>query len=193
MMMPTLAPFWFAEQLHHRDLVAVGQVKPHSVHDQPIPQAIFLEELFYRTSNPKDSVFALHEIIPDLANVEPDYSSTPGQIFSAATEAILRTTPAGLKELRQWLHPQASPQLPSWVFDFTHCRFRFNENGHKRWHNQEVMILSDAAAGSSFHVVRCNKTSIHVAGFVFDEILDISGSPDRTELPQRRWRTQVRS
>jgi len=154
-------------------------------------QSHFLLNSFYRTSDPRDAVFALREIIPGLANVELDYSRTPEHIFSIATESLLRETHGGLRELRQWFHPQASPQLPSWVFDFTHCSIDINENGHESFIDHATIKTSDASAGSLFRVVRCNKTSIHVPGFVFDNILDISCSTYPTVRSDQRWAYQL--
>jgi hypothetical protein len=77
-----------------------------------------------------------------------------------------------------WFYPQASPQLPSWVFDFTHGNAHIDENGRKSFVNTIINSVSDASAGSGLRLGRCDGTSIHVAGFAFDEILDISRLPD---------------
>jgi hypothetical protein len=154
-------------------------------------QASYLQNAFYRTSDPRDSVFALREIIPVLANVEPDYSCTPEHIFSIATEALLRNSTDGLRELRQWFHPQASPQLPSWVFDFTHCNMDVDENGGKLFLSGEILANSDASIGSLFRVAHCNLTSIHVAGFIFDEVLGTSRCIHLAKRPDLRWTDQL--
>lgn len=146
-----------------------------------------LQNTFYRTSDPRDAVFALRGMIPGLAVLELDYASTPEHVFSIATEALLRSVDDGLRKLPQWFHPQGSPQLPSWVFDFTHCNLDVNENGHENLLNKALIQGSDASAGSSMRVAQCNRTSIHVAGFIFDEILDIGRYTDGTKQPDLRW------
>jgi hypothetical protein len=136
-------------------------------------------------------VFALREITPRLANVKLDYSSTPERVSSIATEALLRNDHRGLRGLQQWFQPQASSQLPSWVFDFTHVNIAFNENGETPALDHEIVLDSDASAGSFLRVAQCNMTSIHVAGFIVDEILDISPPIDHTERQDTRWLTQT--
>jgi hypothetical protein len=165
---------------------AAGSSRSSLASSSPIPRTDFLRDSFYRTSDPKDSVFVLRDIIPEFANLEPDYASTPEQIFSVATETLLRNASDGLRGLQQRFHPQASPQLPSWIFDFTHCNSVSDENGHERFILRRHVNIADASAGSTFHVAACNKTSIHVAGFVFDRILDIGHSMDHTEQPDLR-------
>lgn len=93
--------------------------------------------------------------------------------------------------MRQWFHPQASSQLPSWVFDFTHCNVDVNENGHESRMNLLMDAESDASAKSSFRIVRCNRTSVHVAGFIFDESLDIGDPIDSLVHPVVRAMKQV--
>jgi hypothetical protein len=149
-------------------------------------QARFLQDTFYLTSDPRDSVFALREIIPSLDKVRLDYAETPEYVFSAATEIMLRTTRAGLRELHKWYHPQTSPQPPSWVFDFTHCSIDIDENGTRPWVSRTLIAEFDASAGSFVRVSHCTRASIHVAGFLFDEILDISLPVDNTLQPHLR-------
>jgi hypothetical protein len=158
---------------------------------KPSLQASYLQNAFYRTSDPRDSVFALREIIPVLANVEPDYSCTPEHIFSIATEALLRNSADGLRDLQQWFHPQASPHLPSWVFDFTHCNMDVDENGGKPFLSREIFADSDASIGSLFRVAHCNRTLIHVPGFIFDEILETSRCSHLAKRPDLSWTDEV--
>jgi hypothetical protein len=134
-------------------------------------------------------VFALREIIPSLDKVRLGYTETPEYVFSVATEIMLRTTRAGLRELHKWYHPQASPQLPSWVFDFTHCSIDIDENGTRPWVSRTLIAKFDASAGSFVRVSQCTRASIHVAGFLFDEILDISLPVDNTLQPHLRSMT----
>ena len=192
LMAAAFMPFAFAEEAFDRKNAAIGQL---SIGDdernttipargsskiQAIYQSDFFLNTFYRTSNPRDSVFALLDIVPGLANVKLDYDSTPEHIFSVATEALLRNNRDGLRDLPQWLHPQASSQLPSWVFDFTHCNNAVDENGNKKIFSDVAVSEFDASVGSLFSVVCCNSVSIHVNGFIYDEILDIS---ERTRPP----------
>jgi hypothetical protein len=181
----TFAPFAFAEENFIKEIVDHIKKRPSAdnkldyIHrDLPgIFQSEFFQKTFYRTSNPQDAVFALREIIPALAGVELNYESTPEHTFTVATERLLRNTHDGLRRLPFWFHPQASPQLPSWVFDFTHCNSRVDENGHKAF---LPIHKFEASAGSSFRVVHCDEKSMHVDGFIFDEILDVSRSFNRT-------------
>jgi hypothetical protein len=122
-----------------------------------------------------------------MSDIDLDYSITPEHIFSIATEVLLRDTRDGLRELRQWFRPQLSPQLPSWVFDFTHCNNLVNENGYASFLSFRILRQSDASVGSFFRVVHCNGTSMNVAGFNFHEILNISGAIDRTRNQNYRW------
>jgi hypothetical protein len=191
----TFAPFAFAEEIFIKEMLERIKKRPDA-DDKPgltypdLPnffRAEFFNNTFYRTSNPQDAVFVLSEVIPALADVELNYANTPEHIFAMATESILRNAHEGLRDLRQWFHPQASCQLPSWVFDFTHCNLDVDENGRESFVPHKTISESDASAGSFFRVVNCNGTSIHVAGFVFDEILYISHSVDDTIQPRLRF------
>jgi hypothetical protein len=203
-MIDVFVPFAFAEQ---RSWTDGANTEDHSKHranadeytgqtvrpfnDIGIFKAYFFQKVLYRTSDPRDSVFALRKIIPELANMKPNYSSTPERIFTIATETYLRNTRGGLGDLHQWFHPQASSQLPSWVFDFTHCNVDVNENGGTVFLKLQTIRESDASAGSPFRVAHCNGISMHVTGFVFDEILDITGFIDYSLRPGNRWMAQV--
>jgi len=204
----TFAPFAFAEEIYAMSMAVEERVRQLSdaekesgvtvsansdLTSDDLHQAHFLRNTFYRTSDPRDSVFALREIIPGLANVELNYASTPEHVFSVATIAFLRNAHDGLRELHQWFRPQASPHLPSWVFDFTHCNSVLDENGHNSFVRGDAISMSDASAGAPFCVAACDGKSIHVDGFVFDEILDISCSIDRTVEPSSRWLHQLNS
>jgi hypothetical protein len=155
-------------------------------------KAHLLNNTFYRTSDPRDSVFALRDVLPQLSEIDLDYTSSPEQIFCIATEALLRRTRGGLGELQQWFHPQASPQLPSWVFDFTHCNINIDENGYEGFLGTRTLNECDASADSFFRAGHCNKTSMHVAGFVCDEIVGIGDFVDREQRPNLPWWDQLR-
>jgi hypothetical protein len=197
----TFAPFAFAEEFSIK--VIVDHIKKRPSADDKLDYihldlpgdfySHFFQRTFYRTRNPQDAVFALREIIPALAGVELNYESTPEHTFTVATESLLRNIHGGLRSLPQWFHPQASPQLPSWVFDFTHCNNRINENGHEAFLSLYAIQKSDASAGSSFRVVHCDEKSMHVAGFIFDEILDVSRSFDHTIRPALAFETLLLS
>jgi hypothetical protein len=198
----TLAPFAFAEEVCEQAIMnAIKQLpdayslsgNSSSRRIEGTVRAQFLRNTFYRTSDPRDSVFALYEILPALASLSPDYTELPERIFSIATEALLRNTSDGLSDLQQWYYPQASPQLPSWVFDFTHCNIHVEENGYESFLSIKTTIGLDASAGSLFRVADCDGISIHAAGFIFDEILDISCLVDYINRAKSRWLSQLRS
>jgi hypothetical protein len=185
----TFAPFALAEEifLKHQagelpEFTAAISV-PAYVALPDSYQAQFLQDTFYRTSDPRDAVFALHPLIPELMNLDLNYADSPEHIFSIATEALLRNSRDGLRDLGHWFHPQASPQLPSWVFDFTHCNIGVDENGRTAFLTTSTIRGSDASAGSPFRVKQCDGTSMHVAGFMIDEIFDISHFVSNTLQP----------
>jgi hypothetical protein len=103
----------------------------------------------------------------------------------------LRNTSGGLSGLQQWYYPQASPQLPSWVSDFTHCNIDVDENGYESFLSIKSTIESDASAGSLFRVAHCDGISIHAAGFIFDEVLDISHFVDDINRAEPRLLVQL--
>lgn len=74
-------------------------------------------------------------------------------------------------------------ELPSWVLDFTHCKPELDEHGHERFLSEAVIDGSRASANSLFRVVQCDGTSIHVNGFIFDEVLHIGHSVVRPGQP----------
>lgn len=187
-----LIPFVFAEKmlemwfddyirgLAYTDKLSRNKITESSVfHSRGFLQDIYLLNIFYRTSDPRDSVLALCEVIPAFASIELDYTDTIEGIFGKATEALLRNPRDHYGKLQHWVHPHASSQLPSWVLDFTHCNHNIDANGHERFLRRE--ICSDASASSSTRIVHCDDISIHVAGFTFDNIHDISKCPERPE------------
>lgn len=74
------------EKIPHISL-ALSIFYPEDLHH--IPKGRFFQTVFYRTSDPRDSVYAIRKFIPGLANAELDYGSIPEHVFSVATEALL--------------------------------------------------------------------------------------------------------
>lgn len=150
---------------------------------------VSLQRMFYRTSDPRDTVFLLRNLVPELAYMKSDYTDSIETIFGEATELILRHARVGIGELGYWTHPHASPQLPSWTFDFTHCSESFDENGDARF-----LFASgdpDASVGSHVRVERRDIRSLYAAGFIFEEIKEIDNSIDRRIWNMHSWKHQL--
>lgn len=148
--------------------------------------AFDMNVMFYRTSDPKDSVFVLRQLVPALAAMQPYYTRSIETIFSEATELILCDNGLGLRNLQHWTHPHASSHLPSWAFDFTRCSDEFDENGDKSFLHTRMIRQCDASAGSYIRVKRRDDKTISAAGFIFDEIESIISSTDR-----HSWNSRV--
>lgn len=145
--------------------------------------------MLYRTSDPRDSVFVLRNLVPELAYMKSDYTDSIETIFGEATELILRHARVGIGELGYWTHPHASPHLPSWTFDFTHCSENLDENGDARF-----LFASgdpDAPVGSQVRVERRDERSLYAAGFIFEEIKEIYNSIDRRIWNMHSWKHQL--
>ena len=168
----TLAPFNFAE-LH-------GSNK-----GEELSGSLTHSNIFYRTSNPRDSVFALRHCFPMFADVEVDYEKPVETIFAQATVGLFRH--GGVEAFRYWLHPSASPHLPSWAVDFTHCDCDLNENGMSNLFPLAIEIYKfDASATPIRRVDFDGSDKLHVAGFVFDETQTIGDPLSSSGLDKRR-------
>jgi hypothetical protein len=115
----TFVPFAFAEAVLGVQL-GNGVKFDDQGDDQGQVEAAFFDNSFYRTSDPRDSVFALREIIPGLANLKLDYANTttPEHVFSIATESVLRNTPGGLRKLSRLVLPSGLAPTPFMGFRF---------------------------------------------------------------------------
>ncbi|KAM0706256.1 hypothetical protein Q7P35_005581 [Cladosporium inversicolor] len=135
--------------------------------------ALTHSSIFYRTSDPKDSIFALRDCFPMFEDVHVDYEKSVENIFAEATVALFRH--GGVEAFRYWLHPSCSPHLPSWAVDFTHCNPDLNENGMPSLFPLAIEIYKFDACARSIRCMEFDGSSrLHVAGFVLDEIQAIS-------------------
>jgi hypothetical protein len=79
----TFAPYAFAEALW-------ADPARFNFDPQRFSKTHFLQHIIFRTSDPRDAVLAISKIIPELADLELDYTSTPERIFSIATETFAK-------------------------------------------------------------------------------------------------------
>lgn len=179
----TLRPFQVAERQFH-DRLAKRQLG-----NAGSKFCVSLQRMFYRTSDPRDSVFVLRNLVPELVDMKSDYTDSIEIIFGEATELILRHARVGIGELGYWTHPHASSHLPSWAFDFTHCSESLDENGDARF--LFATRDPDASAGSLIRVERRDMRSLYAAGFIFDEVQEVDNSVDRRLWNRHSWKHQL--
>ena len=136
-----------------------------------------LSNLFYhgrwQTADPRDRVYAMIGYMPGFMQlgVRPNYRLPTEEVFIRTTLKLLHTLQSW--SILHFIHPSASPYLPSWTIDFTL---------HTADTKCFLGITSpfSTAAGAKSNVRELGPGIIISAGFVYDEILAVS--PVRSPL-----------
>jgi hypothetical protein len=99
--------------------VANGSLNP-TAERMPITSLLVYTRT-YKSTDPRDRVFAWHRIAKDLNHIKPDYTKSVGEVYAAVVKgSFLSRDPWSLSELR-WIGAlEKSPieEIPSWVPDY---------------------------------------------------------------------------
>ena len=93
----------------------------------PIPlQTLLLEFISYRSTDPRDKMYALLSLVNDGSNdaIDPNYTISPQTLFTRATSYLMQRDGGSLTLLHAAGigYPRSISDLPSWVPDFNLTR-----------------------------------------------------------------------
>lgn len=126
----------------------------------------------WQTSDPRDCVFVLRGIHPMLRELQVRYSDNVEEVYSHATTILLRR--GGTQSRVCWTHPSESAYLPSWVVNFSSSCINMSIATQQLEQSFLESGRFNASASSSLRVHVPEPQMLSTAGFVLDEIMDIT-------------------
>lgn len=162
-------PFTLAETLRVADMRSYpARLLP--AYDQMLD--MILMQRMWQTSDPRDCVFVLRGIHAMFRELQVHYSDDVEEIFSDATTILLHN--GGTWSRVCWSHPSESAYLPSWVVDFSSSCIHMSMSTQLREKSFLEGAGFNASASSILRVQTPAPQMLSTAGFVFDEIVDIT-------------------
>jgi hypothetical protein len=133
---------------------------------------IILMHRVWQTSDPRDCVYVLRGIHPMFREIQVRYSDRVEEVFSNATIILVRN--GGTWSRVCWTHPSESAYLPSWVVDFSSSCIHMSVGTQIVEQSFLEGGKFNASASSILRVQVPAPQMLSTAGFVFDEIMDIT-------------------
>jgi hypothetical protein len=179
-------PFVLAETLRIADLRShPSRLLP--MFDQLLD--IILMQRMWQTSDPRDCVYVLRGIHPMFRELQVRYSDSIEEVFSDATTILLQI--GGTWSRVCWTHPSESAYLPSWVVDFSSSCIHMSMATQILEKSFLEGGMFNASASSTLRVQVPAPQILSTAGFIFDEIVDITRSLTHLErisdFDDSRW------
>jgi hypothetical protein len=170
-------PFMLAETLRVADLRShPSRLLPS--YDQMLDMVLM--QRMWQTSDPRDCVFVLRGIHPMFRKLQVSYSDNAEEIFADATITLLQN--GGTWSRVCWTHPSESAYLPSWVVDFSSSCIHMSMATQLLEKAFLEGGMFNASASSVLRVRIPAPQMLSTAGFVFDEIVDITRCFTHLEL-----------
>jgi hypothetical protein len=184
-------PFMLAETLRFADLRShPSRLLPSF--DQMLDMVLM--QRMWQTSDPRDCVFVLRGIHPMFRELQVRYSDNVEEIFADATGILLQS--GGTWSRVCWTYPSESAYLPSWVVDFSSSCIHMSMATQILEKSFLEGGMFNASASSILRVRTPAPQMLSTAGFVFDEIVDITRCLTHLELisdfDDARWAEWLR-